>query len=127
MSKFDGVINSARRRNQSSQTQGDVAAKDAYAPSVKSAGGGEQKRRESLAEHKAQPEAQKESAPRGRGRPPGGKRSNPDYVLLSGYVPKGLVRRVDLALSAEAMSRERKQEYSELIEELLTNWLESRE
>ena len=53
-----------------------------------------------------------------RGRPPG-KRSDPDFVQTTGYVRAETYRRVRIALLEEGAGRE----YSELIEELLNEWL----
>jgi hypothetical protein len=59
-------------------------------------------------------------APR-RGRPPG-KRSDPTYSQVTAYIPEDLHRRVKIALLQEAKGRE----FSQLIDALLVDWLESR-
>lgn len=55
------------------------------------------------------------------GRPPG-KRSDPGYVQVSAYIPDDLHHNVKLALLQERQGRE----FSELVGELLTAWLDSR-
>ncbi len=50
----------------------------------------------------------------------GGKRSDSDYRQVSAYVRRDTYRRVKLALLEE------NREFSELVEELLQHWLESR-
>lgn len=62
-----------------------------------------------------------EAEPRRRGRP-SGKRSDPDYVGFTTYIRKDTHHEVKLALLQEKQGRE----LSELVEELLTNWLKSR-
>jgi hypothetical protein len=65
------------------------------------------------------------SSARGRGRPSGhagGKRDDDTYTQASAYIPKVLHRKVKAALILE----EKPQDYSELVEELLTGWLASR-
>jgi hypothetical protein len=56
-----------------------------------------------------------------RGRPPG-KRSDPSYSQVTAYIPEELHRRVKIVLLQEAKG----QEFSELVEELLLAWIESR-
>jgi hypothetical protein len=56
-----------------------------------------------------------------RGRP-SGKRSDPDYVGFTTYIRKETHRGVKRALLDEPEERE----LSELVEELLANWLKSR-
>lgn len=55
------------------------------------------------------------------GRPPG-KRSDPGYVQVTAYIPSDLHHNVKLELLQERKGRE----FSELVGELLTAWLESR-
>lgn len=50
----------------------------------------------------------------------GGKRSNDEYRQVSAYVRKDTHRRVKMALLEED------REFSELVEELLNDWLDSR-
>lgn len=68
-------------------------------------------------------EADASEQKRGRGRPrghAGGKRDDADYTQASAYIRKETHRKVKAALIDE------EKEYSELIEELLTEWLQSR-
>jgi hypothetical protein len=61
---------------------------------------------------------------RGRGRPrghAGGKRDDASYTQASSYIPRELHKKVKAALVEE------EKEYSELIEELLTEWLKARQ
>jgi hypothetical protein len=55
------------------------------------------------------------------GRPPG-KRSNPDYVQVTAYIPSDLHHNIKLALLQDRKG----QEFSELVEELLETWLRLR-
>ena len=62
-----------------------------------------------------------------RGRPQGpagGKRSDPDYEQISAYVPRKLHQNVKLALLRAEVESGEKQEFSTLIENLLTSWLD---
>jgi hypothetical protein len=54
---------------------------------------------------------------RGRGRPPG-KRTNPDYQQVTIYIPRTLHDRAKIALIQEG-----RKEFSELIEDLLADWI----
>lgn len=54
-----------------------------------------------------------------RGRPPIGKRSNPDYMTALAYIRKDTYHEVRNKLFLE------RREYSDLIQELLENWLKS--
>lgn len=56
------------------------------------------------------------------GRPPG-KRSDPGFVQVTAYIPDDLHHNVKLALLQERKGRE----FSELVGELLTSWLQSRD
>ena len=56
-----------------------------------------------------------------RGRPTA-KRSDPLFVQTSPYIRKATLQSVKLALLQEGQGRE----YSELVEELLSDWLKSR-
>ncbi len=60
---------------------------------------------------------------RRRGRPPGGKRNDPDYEQVTAYIRKDIHRRVKIALLKE----DRKIEFSELVDRLLVDWLQTRE
>lgn len=48
---------------------------------------------------------------------PTGKRSNPDYTQVSAYIPKDLHKRVKIALVNSD------QDFSELVSQLLEEWL----
>lgn len=54
---------------------------------------------------------------RGRGRPPG-KRTNPDYQQVTIYIPRVLHDQAKIALIQEG-----RKEFSELIEDLLADWI----
>jgi len=60
---------------------------------------------------------------RRRGRPPGGKRNDPDYEQVTAYIRKDIHRRAKIALLKE----DRKIEFSELVDQLLADWLQTRE
>ena len=60
-------------------------------------------------------------APTRPGRPPG-KRSDPGFVQVTAYVPGDLYRRVRIGLLEDAKG----QEFSELVAELLVDWVKSR-
>jgi hypothetical protein len=62
-----------------------------------------------------------ETTTKRRGRP-SGKRSDPDYVQTTAYIRGETYKAVKIALIEEDEGRE----YSELVEELLANWLKSR-
>ncbi|MDA2933230.1 hypothetical protein MYX82_02690 [Acidobacteria bacterium AH-259-D05] len=51
-----------------------------------------------------------------------GKRSHPDFQQITAYIRKETHQKVKIALLQEGEGRE----FSELVEELLGNWLESR-
>lgn len=57
-----------------------------------------------------------------RGRPPGGKRNDPDYEQVTAYVRKRVHRDVKIAL----LQDEPRREFSELVDELLRKWLAER-
>lgn len=57
---------------------------------------------------------------RGRGRPTG-KRSDPDYEQVTSYVRRQTYANVKIELIREGQKRE----FSELVEELLSKWLNS--
>ena len=56
-----------------------------------------------------------------RGRP-SGKRSDSEYVQVTAYIPRQVHRDIKIAL----LQGGNDQEFSELVEKLLSNWLESR-
>lgn len=49
-----------------------------------------------------------------------GRRSDPEYMQANSYIPKALHRKVKIQLLQDD------QEFSELIEKLLTNWIDER-
>ena len=55
-----------------------------------------------------------------RGRPTG-KRSNPDYVQVTAYIPQALYTEVKIALLREGGG-----EFSDLVTELLSSWMHER-
>ena len=59
-------------------------------------------------------------AKRGPGRP-AGKRTNPDYGQVTAYIPKSLHEDVKIALIKEGGK-----EFSTLVEELLSEWIRSK-
>ena len=71
--------------------------------------------------------AQEAQPKKGPGRPPG-RRSNPAYTQISAYVPLDLILSVQETLAQE--QRQQKQRtarpVSDLVEELLQNWLKKR-
>jgi hypothetical protein len=73
------------------------------------------------------PKAQTTTAKRGPGRPRG-RRSNPDYTQISAYIPLELLLEVQDELAEER--REQRQRtprpVSDLMEELLADWLKKR-
>ncbi len=60
----------------------------------------------------AEPKPQKSGRPRG-------KRSNPDYEQVTAYIKRETYRNTKIAL----LQQENKQEFSELVEQLLSEWL----
>lgn len=56
-----------------------------------------------------------------RGRPKG-KRSHPDYEQVTAYIKKDTYQEIKISLLREGQKRE----FSELIQELLEDWLKSR-
>ena len=58
-----------------------------------------------------------------RGRPPGGKRNDPDFEQVTAYIRKDIHRRVKIAL----LNENQKMEFSELVDQLLNGWLQTRE
>jgi len=58
---------------------------------------------------------------KGRGRPPTGKRSNPDWKLYSHFLKRKTQREAVARLQAEDHGRD----LSDVLQELLENWLKS--
>ena len=104
MSKFRGVLDAARGREQEEE-------KDAPAAGARK---GTRKRASA-----SPPPAPAEK--RGRGRPTG-KRSDPDFERVTSYIRKQTYADVKIELIREGQRRE----FSELVEELLAKWLKSR-
>ncbi len=102
--RFKDVINAARNREQAAPT---VPYTD---------------RPQEGREHGAVPNqaAQPVREPAKRGRPPGGKRNNPDYEQVAAYVPKELYRQVQIRL----LQMEPKGQFSDLVEFLLNKWIQ---
>ncbi|MDQ5853431.1 MAG: hypothetical protein M3380_15430 [Chloroflexota bacterium] len=57
-----------------------------------------------------------------RGRPAGGKSTNPRYVQVSGYVPREVYAMTQIGLQKESIETGKKRDFSDLLEELLTAW-----
>jgi len=104
-SKFAGVI-AAKRESDNEQEK---PQKVARAPIV----------RERAPKARIPPPAATEAPKRGR---PNAKRSNPDFVQTTAYIRRDTHRDVKIALLHEGQGGE----YSELVEELLSDWLKSR-
>ena len=97
MSKFSAVLNAAKL--QESSGRGQEATTTADRPTA--------------------------TMPRPVGRP-SGKRTDPDFQQITAYVRKDTMRSVKIALLQEADPDEGPRETSELIEELLAEWLTAR-
>jgi hypothetical protein len=98
LSKFRGVLDAARGREREEAAVPAAARKRA---------------------RKKAPAAT--ASKRGRGRPPG-KRSDPDYEQVTSYVRRQTYADVKIELIREG----KKREFSELVEELLAQWLKTR-
>lgn len=70
-------------------------------------------------EESVEPQSQQSVKPRGR---PKGKRSDPAFEQVTAYIRKSTHQGVKIALLQEGEDRE----FSELVEELLDEWLRSR-
>jgi hypothetical protein len=105
MSKFRGLLDTARGREPEPESQSPEEAVT----------------KQSAA--KNQPVAKPEPQPKG-GRPKG-KRSHPDYEQITAYIRKDTHTAVKIALLEDSQKGE-KHEFSELIQELLEQWLQSR-
>lgn len=105
MSKFRGVLDAARGREQEEE-------KDA--PAI-TAGARKGPRKKTSASPPAT------AIKRGRGRPTG-KRSDPDFEQVTSYIRKQTYADVKIELIKEGQKRE----FSELVEELLSKWLKLR-
>jgi hypothetical protein len=67
-------------------------------------------------------DAEPQETPRRVGRPAGGKKSNAEYQQVTAYIRKRTYRRVQIQL----LEQDAKQDFSELVEELLAEWLEQK-
>lgn len=66
--------------------------------------------------------ASESDAPKRRGRPATGKRNDPEYDQTTAYVRKATYKAVRIALIEDG----EEMDYSDLVERLLSKWLESR-
>jgi hypothetical protein len=108
MSRFKGILDSAKHREPEPAAAPDPIPEPAPAPVAPT----------------PPPSPAPPVAPlstRKPGRPPG-KRSDPGYVQVTAYISGDLHHNVKLALLQERKGRE----FSELVEELLTGWFKSR-
>jgi len=101
LSKFRGVLDAARGREQEEEG----------VPAEGRRG----------AQKKASVSSPPAAVKRGRGRPTG-KRSDPEFEQVTSYVRKQTYADVKIELIKEGQKRE----FSELVEELLAKWLKSR-
>jgi hypothetical protein len=69
------------------------------------------------------PASAPEAAGKGRGRPATGKRSNPDYKLYAHYLRKRTHREAMAKLAALHADDDQRPDLSDLVEELLREWL----
>lgn len=95
MSKFDHILDAAKGREKGSAKK---PSKSSQKSSVRT------------------------DEPKRRGRPPTGKRNDPEYDQTTAYVRKDTYKAVRIALIEEGEELD----YSELVEELLSKWLKSR-
>ena len=108
-SKFKGIFDAARA-NQPDESEQRPSEQQAARRATRPAG--------RQAVPRAEP-ALETAAPKPRGRPAGGKRNDPDFEQVTAYVRKDIHRRVKIAL----LQQGQKQEFSELVDDLLTQWL----
>ncbi len=106
--RFKDVINAARNREQAAP-----AVPHTDRPQEPTSSG----RLQGQSDQQAPPVAQQ---PAKRGRPPGGKRNNPDYEQVAAYIPKELYRQVQIRL----LQMEPKGQFSDLVEFLLNKWIQ---
>ena len=64
-----------------------------------------------------------QTAEKGRGRPPVGKRSNPEYKLYAHYLKKRTHRQVAAKLASLHAEDDKQPDLSDLVQELLEDWL----
>ena len=110
-SKFKGIIEAAR-----GQPSGDSEEMPSAQARVRRGGRSVRSQAAPPAEPAAPP------VQRRRGRPAGGKRNDPDYEQVTAYVRRDIHRRVKIALLQE----DQKLEFSELVDDLLAQWLRTR-
>ena len=108
-SKFKGIFDAARA-NQPDEAEQRPAEQPPARRATRPA------RPQAVPRPEPTPEA---AAPKRRGRPAGGKRNDLDFEQVTAYVRKDIHRRVKIAL----LQQGQKQEFSELVDELLTQWL----
>jgi hypothetical protein len=116
-SKFKGIFDAARG-NQPDEAEQQPSERPSERPVEQAA----PRRTARPAHREAPPEvvpAPEVSEPKRRGRPAGGKRNDPDFEQVTAYVRKDIHRRVKIAL----LQQGQKQEFSELVDDLLTQWL----
>lgn len=99
MSKFTSILNAAKGREPEPEPENQS---------------------QDLVVNQPQPVAENQPSQK-RGRPKG-KRSHPDYEQVTAYIRKDTHRAAKIALLSESEERE----FSELIQELLEQWLKSR-
>lgn len=99
MSKFKSLLNAAKGKDPEPETEIQIQEPEVNEP---------------------QPVAQPQQ-PQKRGRPKG-KRSHPDYEQVTAYIRKDTYRAAKIAL----LSEEEEREFSELVQELLEEWLKLR-
>ena len=98
MSKFKGII--AAHRGQQPEEEVDYSQPDTASLE--------------------QPIATAEAKPKPRGRPATGKKSNADFEQVTAYVRKDTYRDVKIKLLRGA----KKQDFSDLVEDLLSKWVQ---
>jgi hypothetical protein len=57
------------------------------------------------------------------GRPRNGRRSRPDYVQVTAYIPKHVHAGIMMRLTTDRYQDKKTLDFSGLVDELLTNWL----
>lgn len=105
-----------------------IAADEATAPSSSSVEA--LTKREPLSVKESREEttyAETSPEPKKRGRPPG-RRSDPDYTQISAYIPLDLLLAVQDELAQERREKRRRtaRPVSDLVEDLLSEWLKTR-
>lgn len=126
MSKFSDALAAAGKRAPEKRSASD------HQPKTRSTEVSAETRKHSVVDNPVSAEAAPATiardhgdVPRRRGRP-SGKRSSPDYQPTTAYVRKRTYLSVRRALMDEAEQSGEEREYSELVEQLLADWLTSR-